>query len=81
LKRPAATSNNTPSEPAPSEPAQPAKPSPAGVLPVAATARTAQPATQLIDPANLDRAIKEMPTDLLEAALLGTRTDKVLLRL
>ena len=81
LKRPAATSNQQPSEPAPSEPAQPAKPSPAGVLPVAATARTAQPATQLIDPANLDRAIKEMPTDVLEAALLGTRTDKVLLRL
>ncbi len=81
LKRPAATSNQQPSEPAPSEPAQPAKPSPAGVLPVAATARTAQPATQLIDPANLDRAIKDMPTDLLEAALLGTRTDKVLLRL
>jgi hypothetical protein len=81
LKRPAATSNQQPSEPAPSEPAQPAKPSPAGVLPVAATARTAQPATQLIDPANLDRAIKDMPTDLLEAALLGSRTDKVLLRL
>jgi len=80
LQRPAATIQPTPSE-AQSEPAQPAKPSPAGVLPVAASARTAQPATQLIDPANLDRAIKEAPTDVLEAALLGDRTNNVLLRL
>lgn len=80
LKRPAATTNPTPSEAQPA-PAQPAKPSPAGVLPVAASARTAQPATQLIDPANLDRAIKEAPTDVLEAALLGDRTNNVLLRL
>jgi hypothetical protein len=80
LKRPAATTNPTPSEAQPA-PAQPAKPSPAGVLPVAASARTAQPATRMIDPANLDRAIKEAPTDVLEAALLGDRTNNVLLRL
>lgn len=80
LKRPAATTNPTPSEAQPA-PTQPAKPSPAGVLPVAASARTAQPATKLIDPANLDRAIKEAPTDVLEAALLGDRTNNVLLRL
>lgn len=81
LKRPAATSTNTPSEAHVAAPAEPAKPSPAGVLPVAASARTAQPATQLIDPANIDRAIKETPTDILEAALLGQGPNKVLLRL
>lgn len=80
LKRPAATNQTTPSEAQPA-PTQPAKPSPAGVLPVAASARTAQPATRMIDPANLDRAIKEAPTDVLEAALLGDRTNTVLLRL
>lgn len=80
LKRPAATTNPTPSEAQPA-PAQPVQPSPAGVLPVAASARTAQPATQLIDPANLDRAIKEAPTDVLEAALLGQGRNNVLLRL
>lgn len=80
LKRPAATSNPTPSDAQPA-PTQPAKPSPAGVLPVAASARTAQPATTMIDPSNVDRAIKEAPTDVLEAALLGGRTNNVLLRL
>jgi hypothetical protein len=80
LKRPAATTQTTPSE-AQLVPTQPAKPSPAGVLPVAASARTAQPATRMIDPASLDRAIKEAPTDVLEAALLGDRTNNVLLRL
>jgi hypothetical protein len=80
LKRPAAATQTTPSEAQPA-PTQPAKPSPAGVLPVAASARTAQPATRMIDPASLDRAIKEAPTDVLEAALLGDRTNNVLLRL
>jgi hypothetical protein len=80
LKRPAAATQTTPSEAQPA-PTQPAKPLPAGVLPVAAGARTAQPATRMIDPASLDRAIKEAPTDVLEAALLGDRTNNVLLRL
>lgn len=70
-----------PSEAPPSPAAQPAPP-PAVVLPVAAGARTAQPATSTIDPANIDRAINEMPTSELEAALLGEPAGPpVLLRL
>ncbi len=59
-----------------------AGPSPGNVLPVRATARTAQPnnVTQM-DPTNVGRAIKEMPTDDLEAALLGEKGSTALLRL
>ena len=80
LKRPTATTQ-TPSDAPSAAAVQSATPSPAGVLPVAASVRTAQPATRMIDPSNVERAIKEAPTDILEAALLGERTNRVLLRL
>jgi len=61
---------------------QDAGPRPGNVLPVPATARTAQPSnTTLIDPSNVGRAIKEMPTEELEAALLGESGSTALLRL
>jgi hypothetical protein len=61
---------------------QDAGPKPGNVLPVRATARTAQPSnTTLIDPSNVGRAIKEMPTEELEAALLGEPGSRALLRL
>jgi hypothetical protein len=61
---------------------QDAGPKPGNVLPVPATARTAQPSnTTLIDPSNVGRAIKEMPTEELEAALLGEPGSSALFRL
>lgn len=57
-------------------------PSPANVLPVSAGRSTAQPAPATIDPAHVDRAIKDTPTKDLEAALFGEGSGApVLLRL
>jgi hypothetical protein len=81
LKRPA-EATQTPSGEQPAATVQTPRQSPAGVLPVAASARTAQPATATIDPANVVGAIKETPTADLEAALLGAGAGSpVLLRL
>ena len=82
LKRPAAATQ-TPSGDTPAATVHPSRQSPAGVLPVAASVRSAQPATATIDPSNVDRAIKEMPTSDLEAALLGAGSGaaSVLMRL
>jgi hypothetical protein len=81
LKRPA-EATQTPSGEQPAATVQTPRQSPAGVLPVAASARTAQPATATIDPANVVGAIKETPTADLEAALLGASAgSSVLLRL
>lgn len=80
LKRPAATLQTPSGEPAATEKPQP---TPAGVLPVAASARTAQPATATIDPSNVGQAIKDTPTEDLGAALFGAGSGaaSVLLRL
>lgn len=84
MKRPAVVKKPTTSGvlPGVAQAAPESGPRPANVLPVRAGARTAQPSNQtLIDPSNIGRAIKEMPTEELEAALLGESGSTALFRL